>query len=135
MFYTNPALDVTVVELQTPTARFRPLALRPERAGRDQRVAIIQHPGGHYKKISMQNNFVAYADERVIQYTTSTEPGSSGSPVFNNDFDVIGLHHAGGLLADPGSGERHLRNEGISAIAILDDLARNAPGIAARLVG
>ncbi|MBK9054813.1 MAG: trypsin-like peptidase domain-containing protein, partial [Chloroflexi bacterium] len=43
----------------------------------------------------MQNNFVAFADTRIIQYLTSTEPGSSGSPVFNNDFVVVGIHHSG----------------------------------------
>ncbi|MBK7918080.1 MAG: trypsin-like peptidase domain-containing protein [Chloroflexi bacterium] len=64
---------------------------------------MIQHPGGHYKKISMQNNFVAFADARYLQYLTSTEPGSSGSPVFDNDFLVIGIHHSGGMLPEPGA--------------------------------
>jgi len=39
-------------------------------------------------KISMQNNFVAYADRQVLQYTTTTLPGSSGAPVFDDDFQV-----------------------------------------------
>ncbi|AGL18721.1 trypsin-like peptidase domain-containing protein [Actinoplanes sp. N902-109] len=133
LFHTDERLDLTVVELETPSAAFQPLVMRARRAGRGQRVTIIQHPGGHYKKISMQNNFVAYADDRVVQYTTSTEPGSSGSPVFDQDFEVIGVHHAGGLLSTPGSTERQLRNEGISTVAILADLARNAPEIAAQL--
>jgi len=34
---------------------------------RDDRVAIIQHPGGHLKKISVQNNFVAYADANLFK--------------------------------------------------------------------
>ncbi|WP_082393028.1 trypsin-like peptidase domain-containing protein [Nocardia arizonensis] len=133
-FYTNRQLDITVVELHGADD-IRPLKLRPQRAVRGQRVNIIQHPGGHYKKISMQNNFVAYADERLIQYTTSTEPGSSGSPVFDNAFEVIGVHHAGGMLAEPGSTERYLRNEGISAVAILADLAAHAPRLAATITG
>ncbi|ODH02276.1 hypothetical protein A4S05_24955 [Nostoc sp. KVJ20] len=61
-------------------------------------MAIIQHPGGHLKKISIQNNFVAYTDNKVLQYTTSTEPGSSGSPVFDDDFQVVGIHHSGGSV-------------------------------------
>jgi S1-C subfamily serine protease len=135
LFYSNPALDVAVVELAPPQVEFRPLVLRGARAHVRQRVAIIQHPGGHHKKISMQNNFVVYADERIIQYTTSTEPGSSGSPVFAESFDVIGVHHAGGALSEPGSADRYLRNEGISAIAVLDDLARSAPHILTQLEG
>ena len=100
---------------------------------RDDRVAIIQHPGGHLKKISMQNNFVAYADANLVQYTTSTEPGSSGSPVFDDDFQVIAIHHSGGMLPEPHTGRRYLRNAGTSMIAVLNDLKRNAPQIYSQL--
>jgi S1-C subfamily serine protease len=133
-FYTNRDLDISVIQLDDTLPAFDALVLRAERAGHDQRVTIIQHPGGHYKKISMQNNFVVYSDENIIQYTTSTEPGSSGSPVFNAEFEVIGVHHAGGFLRQPGSGEQFLRNEGISVIAVVNDLGRHAPPIHERLV-
>ena len=112
---------------------FGALTLRPLQVRRDQRVAIIQHPGGHLKQISMQNNFVAYADSRVVQYTTSTLPGSSGSPVFNEDFEVVAIHHSGGMLLEPGTDRYYLRNEGMSMIAVLDDLKANAPAIEGRL--
>jgi len=102
---------------------------------RDDRVAIIQHPGGHLKKISMQNNFVAYADANVVQYTTSTLPGSSGSPVFDDEFKVVAIHHSGGDLTEPSTGRRYLRNAGTSIIAVLKDLQVNAPEIYARLQG
>jgi V8-like Glu-specific endopeptidase len=134
-FYTNAELDFSVLELADASYEFAPLALRAEQVRRDDRVNIIQHPGGHYKKISFQNNFVAYADARVIQYTTSTEPGSSGSPVCNNAFEVIGIHHSGGMLTEPNTQRRYLRNAGTTSIAILDDLRGNAPEIAARLKG
>ena len=50
---------------------------------------------------------------------TDTERGSSGSPVFNNDWKVIALHHAGkteedgGLVINPATGEKRGANEGI----------------------
>lgn len=87
-FYTSALLDYTVVELREPPNFGPPLKLRPALVRRDERVSIIQHPGGHFKKISMQNNFVAYADRQVLQYTTTTLPGSSGAPVFDDDFQV-----------------------------------------------
>lgn len=132
-FYTNPDLDVTVVELLDVPTDVAPLTLARRLVRRDERVNIIQHPGGHYKKISMQNNFVVYADGRVLQYLTSTEPGSSGSPVFDNDFLVVGIHHSGGMLLEPGSNQTYLRNAGSSMIAVLDDLQANAPEIYQRL--
>ena len=133
LFYTNADLDVTLVTIEDAPTDTAPLALARLRLQRDQRVNIIQHPGGHYKKISMQNNFVAYADARHLQYLTSTEPGSSGSPVFNDDFVVVGIHHSGGNLLEPGTNRRYLRNAGSSMIAVLDDLRANAPEIYARL--
>ena len=39
----------------------------------------------------MQNNFVAYADANIVQYATSTLPGSSGSPVFDDEFKVVAI--------------------------------------------
>lgn len=132
-FYTNPELDYTVVELERTGQHARPLLLQPVRPPRGSRVSIIQHPGGHYKKISMQNNFVAYADARVIQYTTSTMPGSSGSPVFDDEFNVVAIHHSGGRLEEPDSGRWYRRNEGISMIAVLEDLRESRRDILARI--
>lgn len=133
LFYTNPDLDVTVVEVLDAPADVAPLTLARRRVAKESRVNIIQHPGGHYKKISMQNNFVAFADTRHLQYLTSTEPGSSGAPVFDNDFLVIGIHHSGGMLLEPGSNQSYLRNAGSSMIAVLDDLRDHAPEIYQRL--
>jgi len=133
LFYTNQELDITVVEVENLPPSIVPLTLSRLRMKRDDRVNIIQHPGGHYKKISMQNNFVAFANMRDIQYLTSTEPGSSGSPVLNNDFMVIGIHHSGGHLLEPGTEYRYLRNAGSSMTAVLDDLQTNAAAIYERL--
>lgn len=128
-FYTNEELDYTVVTLEEVPDFGKPLIFKSKLMRRDDRVAIIQHPGGHLKKISIQNNFVAYADNQVLQYTTSTMLGSSGSPVFDDDFQVIGIHHSGGMLLEPNTQLRYLRNAGTSAIALLNDLQKNAPEI------
>jgi V8-like Glu-specific endopeptidase len=131
-FYTNAELDFTAVQLADPPD-FGVLTLRPTQVRKDERVSIIQHPGGHLKQISMQNNFIAYADAREVQYTTSTLPGSSGSPVFNDNFEVVAIHHSGGLLVEPGTNQRYLRNAGTAMIALLADLKAQAPAIFARL--
>lgn len=133
LFHTHEGLDYTVIQLAGPPDFGAALTLRPVVLQRDGRVNIVQHPGGHFKKISMQNNFVAYADRQVVQYYTSTLPGSSGSPVFNDDFGVVAIHHSGGMLEEPGTGRRYLRNGGSSMVAVLEDLKLNAPEIHACL--
>jgi len=130
---TADALDYTVVQLTDLPAGVMPLALKSAPIKRDSRLTIIQHPGGDYKKISLQNNFVEYVDEHVVQYTTSTEPGSSGSPVLSDDFNVVAIHHAGGNLSEPATKRRYLRNEGIRMSAILEDLRQRAPEIYPRV--
>lgn len=132
-FYTNAELDYTIITLKDAPNFGNPLILKNQQMRQDDRVAIIQHPGGHLKKISMQNNFVAYADNEVVQYTTSTLPGSSGSPVFDNEFKVVAIHHSGGMLPEPSTQRRYLRNAGTSMIAVLKDLQTNAPEMYARL--
>jgi V8-like Glu-specific endopeptidase len=129
LFWTHKELDYTVVEVVSVPEDAPALGLKSEIPEANARVSIIQHPGGHYKKISMQNNFVAFANKQVVQYTTTTMPGSSGSPVFNEDFDVVAIHHSGGLLKEPGSEQKYLRNEGITMAAVLADLQQGAAEI------
>ncbi|HNS04008.1 MAG TPA: trypsin-like peptidase domain-containing protein [Anaerolineae bacterium] len=132
-YYTSADLDYSVVQIESTPEAAKPLPLKAIKMARDARVAIIQHPAGLYKKISIQNNFVQYADSRVVQYTTSTLPGSSGSPVLNDDFKVVAIHHSGGNLLEPATARRYLRNEGMSMISVLADLKQNAPEIYERL--
>ena len=134
-FYTNLELDYTVAKLNNVPDFGNYLKLQNKQVRQDERVAIIQHPGGHLKKISIQNNFVAYADTKDVQYTTSTLPGSSGSPVFDDDFQVVAIHHSGGMLTEPSTQRKYLRNAGTSMIAVLKDLQTNAPDIYTQLQG
>ena len=73
----------------------------------------------------MQNNFVQYVGGNVVQYVTSTLPGSSGSPVLNDNWEVVALHHAGGTIREPTTQQSYFRNEGILIGSILTDLPLN----------
>lgn len=56
---------------------------------------IIQHPAGRAKEVVLQDNLIAARGDFVLHYIADTEGGSSGSPVFNNHWQVIALHHWG----------------------------------------
>lgn len=131
LFHTNPLteMDYTILELADPPDFGQPLQLRPVVPATGDRVNIIQHPKADHKKISLQDNKVSYADRRTIQYMTATDEGSSGSPVFNEEYEVIAIHTEGGCLTEPGTGKQNNRNAGTSMVAVLEDLKANAPAI------
>ncbi len=66
-------------------------------------VFIIQHPNGESKKISLLNNKMMLRNEQssYLYYEADTEPGSSGSPVFNRQWEVVALHHSVEFARDP----------------------------------
>lgn len=75
----------------------------------DDRVYIIQHPYGQPKKVAFQHNLVRAVTDEKIQYWTDTDLGSSGSPVFDENWKVVGLHH----FAVPAAGDpTNVRNQG-----------------------
>jgi V8-like Glu-specific endopeptidase len=123
LFYANQALDCAVFEVEgEPGAEWDYLPLESRNVEPGQRINIIQHPYGQPKQISIQNNLVEYVGGNVLQYVTSTNPGSSGSPVLDDEWRVVGLHHAGGNIKEPTTGRFYNRNEGIVMSKILDDL-------------
>jgi serine/threonine protein kinase/V8-like Glu-specific endopeptidase len=56
---------------------------------------IIQHPGGDPQQVALRDNKVVKSLEHFIHYEADTQPGSSGSPVFNDQWQLAALHHSG----------------------------------------
>ncbi len=86
----------------------------------DDRVYVIQHPHGGVKKIGMHNNVIRHVDDDVVQYWTDTEAGSSGSPVFDESWRVVALHHRWVRVEHDGRPE--YRNQGQRIEAVRDAL-------------
>ncbi|HEY9834080.1 MAG TPA: LamG-like jellyroll fold domain-containing protein [Stenomitos sp.] len=57
-------------------------------------VIIIQHPKGRRKQITLTNNTVKGLYKDFLRYSADSDYGSSGSPVFNNKWELVALHHA-----------------------------------------
>lgn len=114
-FDTSTANDWTAVRIKGDANKdFGALPLEDTSVTKGDFVNIIQHPAGRFKEIGLYHNIVTYCDSRVVQYLTDTEPGSSGSPVFNSKWQVVALHHSGGMLREPNTDMKLLRNEGIN---------------------
>lgn len=119
-------LDATFVTLKSfgrDSSEFCPL--RPPAAAfdrtRQQRVYVIGYPDGGGLSFSLQDSFWLDTDGIVLHYRTPTNPGSSGSPVFDEQFwTVVALHHAGAMDIPRLNGVEgtYEANEGISITAI-----------------
>lgn len=57
-------------------------------------VTIVQHPRGEKKQVALRENRIVDVLDSFLHYEADTEPGSSGSPVFNDQWEVVSLHHA-----------------------------------------
>jgi V8-like Glu-specific endopeptidase len=58
-------------------------------------ILIVQHPDGAPMKLALDTDAVLAVNETRIRYATNTDPGSSGSPCFTMDWDLVALHHYG----------------------------------------
>lgn len=89
---------------------------------------LIQHPDGRFKELVLRENHLVARDEtvQVLHYVADTEQGSSGSPVFNNEWEPIALHHWGGpwreVMGTNGQPLAHEINEGIRISAVVKQL-------------
>jgi tetratricopeptide (TPR) repeat protein len=111
------ALDFSVLKLNrpVPVTKSYPLAPTLPTKGSRSRVFVIGHPGGGALSYSLNDNELLDYDDVRLHYRAPTEGGSSGSPVFNQDWKLIGLHHVGKddmprLHGQPGT---YQANEGI----------------------
>ncbi|MET8142155.1 trypsin-like peptidase domain-containing protein [Sphaerisporangium sp. NPDC005288] len=148
LFVADHDLDYALV-LVNPDASGRPvgemfgwnrLSVQLGKLVLGEPVNIVGHPGGRLKEISIRENSLEVRLEAFLQYQTDTEPGSSGSPVYNDQWEVTALHHGGvprtddqgrilrrdGQVWQPGDGDDAvdwISNEGVRISAILKHLA------------
>lgn len=137
-FWTCPAtdLDVTLVAVGDRVTGGRPVTAfgyLPLSGAKDKHaegdyVTIIQHPEGDYKQIALRENQLIGRGKagNTLHYEADTLGGSSGSPVLNDQFELIALHHAGGTVLEStlenGEAVPDDSNEGIRVSVIVQRL-------------
>ena len=96
-WFTSPpeAFDATLLELERKPDGLQPLPISKQNPVKSDRVSILGHPEGGQMVVSMQDNRVMEVIGNKLFYRTPTEKGSSGSPVFDSEWGVVALHHAG----------------------------------------
>ena len=94
-----------------------------------EHVSIIQHPNGGLKQIALTANQVVNIENQHLHYTTDTMPGSSGSPVFNDLWQVIAIHRAYGGLKTDAKGKKWYVNQGVLMSKIKDHIGEAWPGL------
>lgn len=143
VFITSAQLDMTLVSL-VPIAEngvrldrqgWLPLIPMSGKVVDGEWVSIIQHPGGQPKQIAIHASQVlrlppaALGPQMIdfLHYSTDTEPGSSGSPVFNDQWQVVALHHKAVPAPNqkPGTPIEWIANEGVRISSIFRWLERS----------
>lgn len=146
LFITHPQLDYTLVavkeKLDLPPLRNFGWNSLIEEEGKviiGEYVNIIQHPNGEHKQLALRENELIDVLDNFLHYQTDTAPGSSGSPVFNDQWEVVSIHHSGvpktdargnfmtkdGRIWNPSMGEEQIdwiANEGVRISRIIKDI-------------
>ncbi len=130
-FVTDRALDYSLVAIShrstdgTALSEFGwiPLFEEEGKIALSEYVSIIQHPKGGPKQLAIRENQLVARLENFLHYLTDTEPGSSGSPVFNDQWEVVALHHSGVPKRDAqGNILAWVANEGVRISRIIHNL-------------
>ncbi|WP_214369826.1 trypsin-like serine peptidase [Pseudonocardia sp. H11422] len=103
LFLTDEHLDFTLVATRPAPDGHPPgeefgwnrLVAQQGKIVNGEPVNVVGHPNGRLKEIAIRHNKLLNQLDDFLQYETDTEPGNSGSPVFNDQWEVVALHHSG----------------------------------------
>ncbi len=95
-----PTEDVAILELSgTPGKIYGYYAFANSVPAIGEPLIIFEHPGLDEKSVSRKNCFLKDTDNREFLHSCDTQGYSSGSPVLNTQFQIIGVHQ-GSQISD-----------------------------------
>ena len=102
---------------------FNPLIAAEGKAIVGEYVTIIQHPNGEKKQLVLRDQQIVDVPDDFLHYMADTEPGSSGSPVFNDQWEIVALHHASVRAPTSSGAAKDFVNEGVRISRIMQTIA------------
>jgi len=142
VFITDPVegLDFTVIGIggredgaaTLAELGYSGLSAAPDKHMLGEFANIVQHPSGRLKEVVLRENRLINRFEDALHYVADTQPGSSGSPVYNSEWQMIALHHWGGpwIEGRPDDADSEIEiNEGIRTSRIVRALRGRLPGL------
>ncbi|HKW47971.1 MAG TPA: serine protease [Gemmatimonadaceae bacterium] len=103
-FFTDTELDITVVAVAPETPDRRQLLARfgwlrlsasADTVLPGEWLSTVHHPGGRPKQIILRQNLLMRSRDAELWYGTETSWSSSGGPLFNDSWQVVGIHRGG----------------------------------------
>jgi hypothetical protein len=74
-----------------------PIPTFPYKFAKDSPLFVLGHPRGDSLKMTLDTNSIMEINQQKsrVRYRTNTDSGSSGSPCFDLQWNLVALHHAG----------------------------------------
>lgn len=102
-FFTDAKLDVAIVALHEEAGGhfgWLHLGASESKALVGEYLSTVAHPMGGPKQVALRELPIIDVGDPFFWCTSQTVPGSSGAPLFNDQWEFVGMQHASSSLAD-----------------------------------
>ena len=145
LYYANDALDFAIIAISGRQGDLSSVGIvsyvYEAKSSTGYHTNIFSHPLGNTMKVSLRQNIAVqkpnkpvmldidkslidpkafFSKSNVIIHEADTEPGSSGSPIFNDKWQLMAIHQ--GCTRDEREGEIFVGNYGCLIKYILEDM-------------
>lgn len=93
----NEPIGGVFIDDKTPPRGWVSMAAPSHAFAAHSPLFIVQHPDKRPMKLALDTEAILGLNGNAtrVRYRTNTEPGSSGSPCFSQNWDLVALHHSG----------------------------------------
>jgi V8-like Glu-specific endopeptidase len=124
----HDVLDFSLVRMQDIADDILPLILTQTAVDPGDSLTVIHHPLGRPQVMTRFRCFAIREQQEgpILRHRCDTQPGSSGSILFNREMIPVALHHSGGMT--PNDDKSFNKSTRISAILQASELLQSITG-------